>query len=257
LIKYFPHYIAVLVLICYAMIPVAAQNIEQGTAETICVDDSTFQEYKGKIGRWVTITRKKGVSEYIRLFESTAEEVAEANKDLPVRTGYMFIPFGKTYLDNLKESGLSQSVITSANDQFIWPVADRITISSVLGFRGRNFHTGIDIPAARGAVVRSAMEGQVVYVGYQGGYGHVIDIEHRNSFMTRYAHNTVNLVKKGDFVKKGQVIALAGSTGRSTGSHLHFEIRCNSIPLDPMDFLPNAEKVPAVQNMKNWKFRRK
>jgi len=247
------------VLLCMlgAAVPSAAQSSDQPIAETLQVDNSSYQEFRGKVGKWVSLSATKTIAYYIRLFSSTPEEVSEANKGFPSGFKYAFIPFGKEYIEGLEQSGVTRAILNCKSDQFIWPVSEKITISSVLGFRGRNFHTGIDIPAAKGAVVRAAMEGQVIDVRYEGGYGHVIDIQHRNSFVTRYAHNTVNLVNKGDFVKKGQIIALAGSTGRSTGSHCHFEIRCNSIPLDPMDFLPDAEKIPAVQNMKSWKFRRK
>ena len=148
---------------------------------------------------------------------------------------------------------MTRKTASSEADQFIWPLGDVAQITSVLGFRGREFHTGIDIPAPKGEPVLAAMEGQVVFDGYSGGYGNLIQIQHRNGFITRYGHNSALLVKKGDFVKKGQIVALAGSTGRSTGNHVHFEILCNTIPLDPLDFLPDSSKVQVVHRLKNWK----
>ena len=251
---------AVILFTLVAISPLFAQDTapaDPAARETIFVDDNNYQEFRGKIGKWVMPTRTKGLAAYIQLFESTPEEVAEVNKGFPAGFKYAFIPYGKTYIERLEQSGIKRASTVSASDQFVWPICDRITISSVLGFRWREFHCGVDIPAERGAVVRAAMEGQVLDVRFEGGYGNVVDIQHRNDLMTRYGHNTVILVAKGDFVKKGQIIALAGSTGRSTGSHVHFEIRCNSIPLDPMDFLPDSDKVPSVQNMKSWKLRKK
>ena len=81
----------------------------------------------------------------------------------------------------------------------------------------------------------------------------MVDIQHRNGLITRYGHQTAVLVKKGEFVKKGQIIGLVGSTGRSTGNHVHFEILCNTIPLDPLDFLPDSSKIQIVHQLKNWK----
>ncbi|MCL2025750.1 MAG: M23 family metallopeptidase, partial [Leptospirales bacterium] len=86
---------------------------------------------------------------------------------------------------------------------------------------------------------------------YNGGHGNTILVAHKNNFYTRYSHNSENLVKPGDEVKKGQIIALAGSTGNSTGPHLHFEIRFNDIPLNPLDFLPTDEDIVIVKHTKS------
>jgi murein DD-endopeptidase MepM/ murein hydrolase activator NlpD len=88
---------------------------------------------------------------------------------------------------------------------------------------------------------------------YAGGYGLTVEIEHRNNYTTKYAHLSVMFVKKGEFVKKGQLIALVGTTGNSTGPHLHFEIRSNDIPLDPLDFLPRRDSIKILHTLKNWK----
>lgn len=247
-------FISVIITIyAFSALPSFAQSAVNTSPEQSFADDDNYQEYKGKIGRWISVSGKKKLGDYIAYYESTAEEVSAVNKGLAIKGGYTFIPYGKSFIEKLEKSGIKRQTIASAADQFIWPVTGYIQISSVLGFRGRDFHTGMDIPAPKGTVIRASMEGQIVYTGFQGGYGNMVDIQHRNSFITRYAHNTVILVKNGEFVKKGQTIALAGSTGRSTGSHCHFEIRCNTIPLDPMDFLPDAEKIPATHTMKSWK----
>lgn len=227
---------------------------QDNTPEVFSVDDDNVQEYKGKLGRWVFVPNKTKLTAVTREFSANDADVSNLNPGIQKFTNrYCFIPFGKEYIDKLSEKGIERCVLSASPDQFIWPVGEVIRISSVLGFRGHEFHTGVDIPAPRGAIIRASMEGQVIAEGYQGGYGNMLDIQHRNGFITRYGHNTVVLVKKGDFVKKGQVIALAGSTGRSTGPHCHFEILCNTIPLDPLDFMPDVSKVQVVHQLKNWK----
>ncbi|HEY1407015.1 MAG TPA: M23 family metallopeptidase [Spirochaetota bacterium] len=237
-----------------AVLALSFTLIAQEAPETFSVDDDNMQEYAGKIGKWVFIPNKQKLQGYIHDFSTDEKSVAETNPGLiKYLNTYVFIPFGKEYLQKLSDKGTYRTTLSATTDQFIWPVGDVVRVSSVLGFRGREFHTGLDIPAPKGSPVRAAMEGQVIFEGYQGGYGNMLDIQHRNGFITRYGHNTAVLVKKGDFVKKGQIIALAGSTGRSTGNHVHFEILCNSIPLDPLDFLPDSSKVQIAHPLKNWK----
>jgi murein DD-endopeptidase MepM/ murein hydrolase activator NlpD len=106
--------------------------------------------------------------------------------------------------------------------------------------RGRAHHQGIDIDANSGDPVTAAAEGVVSFSGVRGGYGNVVEIDHGNGYKTLYAHNSANLVKAGDVVRAGQRIAKVGSTGRSTGSHLHFEVQLNGRQVNPRQYL---EKV--------------
>ena len=106
--------------------------------------------------------------------------------------------------------------------------------------RGRAHHLGIDIDANSGDPVTAAAEGVVSFSGVRGGYGNVVEIDHGNGYKTLYAHNSSNLVKAGDVVRAGQRIAKVGSTGRSTGSHLHFEVQLNGRQVNPRQYL---EKV--------------
>ncbi|HXZ49010.1 MAG TPA: M23 family metallopeptidase [Usitatibacter sp.] len=99
------------------------------------------------------------------------------------------------------------------------------------------FHTGVDIIAAPGTPVMAAAGGVVSLSTVLPEYGRVVDVDHDNGLTTRYAHLSKSLVKVGDVVMKGQVIALVGNTGRTTGPHLHFEVRENGIPLNPNKFL--------------------
>lgn len=105
-------------------------------------------------------------------------------------------------------------------------------------FNGRQaFHEGVDFMAEAGTPVVSAATGLVVYSGYHPQYGNMVEVDHGNDLVSRYAHASALLVKVGDAVLKGQRIALVGSTGRSTGPHLHFEVRQNGAPQNPERFL--------------------
>jgi murein DD-endopeptidase MepM/ murein hydrolase activator NlpD len=123
-----------------------------------------------------------------------------------------------------------------------WPVKAP-GVSSGFGWRkdpftGRKqFHKGIDIPAEEGTKVKAAMSGRVLFSDNQKGYGKVVVIDHGHGFTTLYAHNRENNVRKGDWIEQGETIAEVGSTGRSTGPHLHFEVRRDGKHLDPVKFL--------------------
>ncbi|MBB3227667.1 murein DD-endopeptidase MepM/ murein hydrolase activator NlpD [Luteibacter sp. Sphag1AF] len=115
-------------------------------------------------------------------------------------------------------------------------------ISSYFGGRPDPFsghsarHTGIDIAAPTGTPVTAVAEGMVTFAGIRNGYGDVIEIDHGNGYMTRYAHNSVIVAKPGQRVHVGDVIAKAGSTGRSTGSHVHFEVWYHDRVVNPLAF---------------------
>lgn len=130
----------------------------------------------------------------------------------------------------------NQPAPKNAKNYFVWPL--QAPLSSLYGPRKGRFHDGVDIDGEMGDPVQAAASGEVVYSGKLGGYGKLIIIKHSNGFFTAYAHNKKNMVKKGKWIKKGQHIARVGSTGRSTGSHLHFEIRDKNGTYDPLDFLP-------------------
>ena len=100
-------------------------------------------------------------------------------------------------------------------------------------FGRRKMHYGIDYKAPKGAPVFSMEEGRVIFAGNKSGYGKTIIIDHDNEIYTLYAHNSALLVDQGQYVRHGQVISKIGSTGRSTGPHLHYEIRIKDKPVDP------------------------
>ena len=105
---------------------------------------------------------------------------------------------------------------------------------------GRAFHRGVDFSARRGDPVMAVADGVVSYAGWRNGYGNVVEVDHGNGYVTRYAHNTSNSVRVGDLVRTGQEVAKAGSTGRSTGTHVHFEVWENGRVLNPRQFLADA-----------------
>lgn len=96
------------------------------------------------------------------------------------------------------------------------------------------FHRGIDIAAPEETDIYPIKAGKVIFSGEQGGYGNVVIIDHGDGYITRYAHNKLNLVRTGDYIDTDTVIAKVGSTGLSTGPHLHFEVRYNGEPIDPV-----------------------
>ena len=125
--------------------------------------------------------------------------------------------------------------------QLGWPVSGEIT--SPYGYRVHPiwgttiYHSGIDIGVDEGTPVHAADSGVIVWSGWMGGYGYAVVIDHGNGLSTLYGHNCELAVDEGQSVSKGQVVAYAGSTGNSTGPHVHFEVRENGDPVDPMGYL--------------------
>jgi murein DD-endopeptidase MepM/ murein hydrolase activator NlpD len=127
----------------------------------------------------------------------------------------------------------------------IWPVKGWITsgfgkrASPLTGEPGR--HMGVDIANEANTPIRVTADGLVTYAGWQTGYGRVVAIEHGYGYSTRYGHCARIDVKVGDEVKRGQILGYVGSTGRSTGSHVHYEVRVHGMPVDPEKYLPKVD----------------
>jgi len=118
---------------------------------------------------------------------------------------------------------------------FIMPT--RGTLTSRFGKRWGRMHEGIDLGARVGTAIKAADGGTVKFAGYNGNYGYMVEIDHGGGFTTRYAHCSKLYVKKGDKVYKGQTIAAVGNTGRSTGPHLHFEVRKHGVAQNPYSYI--------------------
>ncbi|MBR0051721.1 MAG: peptidoglycan DD-metalloendopeptidase family protein [Firmicutes bacterium] len=145
-------------------------------------------------------------------------------------------------------------VLQSQNTQYIggamcWPSQASTRITSPFGWRylsllgGRNYHTGVDIGAAGGTNILAANSGKVIKAGWNNSYGYMVMVDHGGGIVTLYAHSSKLLVKTGDVVTRGQAIALIGSTGMSTGNHLHFEVRVNGKYQNPLNYI-----TPSVRN---------
>ncbi len=139
-------------------------------------------------------------------------------------------------------------VTSSANRQFLPTLApvDGGWLSSSFGWRidpftgQRSFHEGLDFPSEAGTPIAAAASGKVIFADVHPQYGKMVEIDHGNGLVTRYAHASRLFVKEGDLVVRGQKVATVGSTGRATGPHLHFEVRLNGVPQNPARFLVSA-----------------
>jgi murein DD-endopeptidase MepM/ murein hydrolase activator NlpD len=123
------------------------------------------------------------------------------------------------------------------NGRFVWPVQGTLTSPWCEARSWENCHPGIDIAVPTGTPVHAADAGRVAIAGWVGGYGNYICIQHTSSLSTCYGHNSKLLVSVGQTVRQGQVISAAGSTGHSTGPHVHFEVRINGAVTNPMNYL--------------------
>ncbi|MDS1030598.1 peptidoglycan DD-metalloendopeptidase family protein [Bacillota bacterium LX-D] len=139
--------------------------------------------------------------------------------------------------------GSQQNNFTYSGGRLAWPLPGYSRISSDYGYRihpvlkNRKKHTGIDIPAPTGAKVIAAEDGTVIFVGRLGAYGNAVIIQHTDSLTTMYPHLSAYIVSEGEKVKRGQQVGRVGSTGLSTGPHLHFEVRVNGDDVNPWSYL--------------------
>ncbi len=161
-----------------------------------------------------------------------SRQLAELQKGIEVKADQM------TVLEALLVEG-------SAQRKFLptLPPIENINYTSNFGYRidpftgHQSFHEGVDFAAESGTPINAAASGKVIYAETHAAYGKTVDIDHGNGLVTRYAHASELLVKDNDLVVRGQRIAKVGSTGRSTGPHLHFEVRLNGAPQNPGRFL--------------------
>ena len=119
----------------------------------------------------------------------------------------------------------------------IWPAAGYVSSPYGLRFDGTEFHQGIDIAADMGTPIVATADGVVTAAGWNGGYGNMVDVDHGGGIVTRYGHASAVAVTVGQQVRRGEVIAYVGSTGRSTGPHVHYEVRVDGQPVNPAGYL--------------------
>ncbi len=173
-----------------------------------------------------------------------------SSEDVIINSGGPAVPFQLTLVESDAEEKALESQIrlieTTTNPAFLpttWAHLGKI--NNEFGFRrnpfgGRSyeFHAGMDIGGERGDFITAPANGIVINADWQGGYGNMIEVDHGNGLTTRYGHLSRIGVNIGDTVQRGQAIGLIGSTGRSTGPHLHYEVRLNDKPINPRRFLP-------------------
>ena len=119
----------------------------------------------------------------------------------------------------------------------IWPAAGYVSSPYGLRFDGTEFHQGIDIAAEMGTPIVATADGVVTAAGWNGGYGNMVDVDHGGGIVTRYGHASALAVTVGQQVRRGEVIAYVGSTGHSTGPHVHYEVRVDGQPVNPAGYL--------------------
>ena len=193
-------------------------------------------------GLFHKISKGDTLSKISENYKTDTKRIVSANPGLDLDTltigEKVFIP-GASPASSVYSISDGKSVSYSRN--FRWPVVGRI--NSPFGWRRhpitrkRSFHTGVDIKARTGTIIRAAQGGRVAYSGWMGGYGRVVVVNHGNGYSTLYAHCSRLLVRKGTKVSSGQAIAKVGSSGRTTGPHLHFEVRKNNKPINPLKVL--------------------
>lgn len=201
---------------------------------------------KISIGQELTILPFKGATHKVEKGESLWEisqrynvsvnDIMETNalSSQNIRVGELLVIRGATLTSAEKDRRLL--IARGGIPEFIRPV-DGGWISSRFGMRWGRMHQGLDVAVNTGTPVRAAAAGTVTQAGNAGNYGILVIIKHANGYETRYAHNSRMNVKVGQYVKQGDIIAYSGNTGNSTGPHLHFEIRINGKPQDPLNII--------------------
>lgn len=182
-----------------------------------------------------------------RIYVGQKVFIPEANRELPVD---IITPRNAQRRDPARAEPVPVALPPPGALVFHWPVAGG-RLASGFGNRGTSFHDGIDISAPIGTPVGAAHDGVVIYSDVLRGYGNVVIVRHAKGFATVYAHNQRNLVRLEERVRRGQVIAYVGDSGRTSGPNLHFEIRHNNVARDPLPFLParsraSSERIDAA-----------
>src|SRR5712691_1597586 len=190
--------------------------------------------------RQVTVVVGEGETlwEIAQVHGLSVDAIVEANElrsgDL-IQPGQRLVIPGRPIDIPRRVTAVRRGAVVSIAQSFIWPA--RGALSSRFGWRWQRHHNGIDIAAPYGTQIYAAKAGRVTFSGWYYGYGRAVIIDHGDGLSTVYGHASKLLVRVGDMVGAGQPIALVGSTGIATGPHLHFEIRVNGRPLNPLKYL--------------------
>jgi murein DD-endopeptidase MepM/ murein hydrolase activator NlpD len=215
--------------------PLPSEKRGHGVYHIVRSGETMFRIGKAYDVPFEEIARLNGIKNPDQIRIGQAIFIPEANRQLPVTT--------ITPAETLHAPPSSAKVRELTDVSLVMPVSG--TINSGFGPRGASFHDGIDIAAPEGTPIRAVEHGEVLYSDQLRGYGNIVIILHQGGLVTVYAHNQANLVREGQQVARGQVIAKVGSTGRVTGPHLHFEIRKNNTAQDPLFYLPRLCCFPS------------
>ena len=197
-------------------------------------------------GQYVQVKNGDTLESLASRYGVNSRDVASANVGRDLAAGsWFFIPLERGLIQLFDKqrprySSIAYSPQFLSSGKFLWPVPESTRISSHYGHRWGRAHQGVDIPGAIGLDVIAAEDGVVAYAGKMGSYGNLVAIRHAGGYNTVYAHLNNFAVKKNQRVRRGQVIAELGNTGRSTGPHLHFEIRNGVKPIDPMGYIQSS-----------------
>lgn len=180
----------------------------------------------------VTTAGVKGTNEKV---EQTTYINGELSSRETLSDVVVSAPVNEVVVLGTAKASYASAIQNASTSGFRWPLTVRGIITAYWG-DGRN-HKAVDIAVPVGTPILAVKEGTVIFSGWSGNYGNVVKIDHGNGVVTIYAHNSNNTVSTGQTVTPGQVIALAGSTGQSTGSHLHFEVRINGVQVNPAPYI--------------------
>ncbi len=191
----------------------------------------------------------RGVRPAMGLVDANVAEIAALEASLPARVALLneLMAEANKRLERIdpekrtSKEQLERELRLLAAAPHVWPLDGKVQITSEFGYRVlqgvREFHEGVDLNAWYGTPVKATKDGVVTFAGWRGGLGWTVEIKHEDGFVTVYGHNSRLLVKTGAEVKAGDVIARSGSTGRSTGPHVHYAILLNGKPVDPMKYI--------------------
>ncbi|GHV17587.1 metalloendopeptidase [Clostridia bacterium] len=213
-----------------SVIRVQTQAVEKYNRE---IDYEIATSNDNTLAKGQTAIVKKGVAGLAQVVATVIRVNGEEQERIPISETIIRVAQAETIKIGTKEGG---TTVASSGGTFIRPASG--TITSRFGTRwGGEQHTGIDIGATYGASIRAAVGGKVILAGWNGNYGLSVRVDSGNGLVEIYGHASEILVKEGQMVQKGDVIARVGNTGRSTGTHLHFEIRKNGTPVDPTAYV--------------------
>jgi murein DD-endopeptidase MepM/ murein hydrolase activator NlpD len=209
--------------------PLIAVKIVGNKVENKIIYPTTVMKSSSEIMNGVNKTISKGINGLKKVStQITSINSNIVNEKMITSENIKQVQNKEIYVGTKKPTLLVEASINSPS---------RGSISSPFGTRWGKMHKGVDIAASFGSTINAALDGTISYAGWESGYGNVIKIDHGKALETTYAHCSVITAKIGEVVKKGTKIGEVGSTGNSTGPHLHFEVRENGVPKDPLLYI--------------------